>query len=157
MEVKKGGNMLGIYILFGAAVAMLVAAVFIYSNREDNSFDKLLSAIQDAKAETTTAARKLGEATAKVDELKQLIDDRTGTLAMAFDKLEAEFKKVKSENEILVVRQHTLEKKIIAKDRNVNLTVNPGASPIAVEIFERKPTTKKPLLEKAGITKGTHP
>jgi hypothetical protein len=154
MDVKKGGNMLGIYILFGAAIAMLIAAVFIYSNREDNSFDKLLAAVNDSKAETASAVRKLGEATTKVDELKQLLDDRTGTLAMAFDRLDAEFKKVKSENEILVVRQHSLEKKIIAKDRNINLSGGGGiGAPITVEILQRPPPlpTKKPLLEKAGI------
>jgi mannitol-specific phosphotransferase system IIBC component len=157
----KGGNMLGIYILFGAAVVMLVAAVFIYSNREENSFDKLLSAVNEAKAETKSATTKLTDATSKVDELKQLVDDRTGILALELENLKKQFEKVKTENEILVVRQHSLEKKIIAKDRNVNLTVNPGSAPIAVEILQKPPPvpTKKPLLEKAGIKKkqeGTH-
>lgn len=156
----KGGNMLGIYILFGAAVIMLVAAVFIYSNREDNSFDKLLAAVNDAKAETKSAVGKLDTATKQMNDVKQLVDDRTGVLAMEFEKLQAEFHRVKTENEVMVVRQHTLEKKIIARDRNVNLNLNPGGGAIAVEILQRAPpATKKPLLEKAGIKKqqGAHP
>ena len=141
--------MLGIYVLCGFAALMLVAAVFIYSNSEGNSFEKLLEITQETKGE---AKKAVATCSNFQDSLMNL--SRQAELSNnAINNLRIEFQKVRTENEILVVRQHTLEKRLASKERNINLRLNNGET-IPVEILQKvhpKGQGATALLKRAGV------
>lgn len=146
--------MFGVYALFGAAVVLIIAAVFIYSKAEDNSFAQLLLGVNESRG----AAKKAVEACAayedqvrsqndQIEQLKNAIIEYTKSVHKDFEPMQKEF-------EIMRVRQLTLEKKIIATTRNMNVTLT---QPIMVDLVDKaKPTVKTPgpakdLLRKSGV------
>jgi hypothetical protein len=132
--------MIGVYLLLGLAALMFVAAVFIYSRSEDNSYSKLLSTIQESKDESKSVNNQCAVMSQTLLDLNSKINKLDAETASSVSLLSTELKKIRDTNDIMVVRQHSLEKKIIAKDRTVN-----------VNIIEQQKAKAKPLLERAGV------
>lgn len=156
--MKKGGIVVTLFI---AGVVLIIGAIFIYSRAEDNSFARLLSTIQETKGDSKKANDQCVDLTEKLTTLQAILSQLQKGIQDLQENQSAQFehvievnrqslKKVHDDVEILKVRQHTLEKKIISRDRTVNL--NLGPRPLEVEIISTSGTkAKSPLLKRSGV------
>ena len=159
-----------IYILFALAALMLIAAVYLYSTSENNSYDKLNLSIQDAKVAADRAEKSCATFQKTLEAINTRLNDTQISIVTAeqgiqnaLGPVKTELSEVKKEFSIINVRQSTLEKKIYQKDRNINLRLNNGldGKPIEVELYQKPPPVSPPplpkgkgqeaLLKKAGV------
>lgn len=158
--------MIGIYVLLGFAAAMLVAAVFIYSKSDTNNFELVLEKVGNVQMKVDATAKAVETERANSD---QIVKD----MAALFDQISqfqiqlsnakhdwgTETNKMKSEFEIISVRQRTLEKRVSeVKNRTVNLNLS---NPIMVDLIEK---VKAPpgkgvgaLLKQSGVVQTSSP
>lgn len=159
--MKKGGFMIYLFLL---GVACFIGAVWIYSRAEDNSLDKFVSLTQETKGDVARANEKceelrtsFKEMIAKTEELrKSIIDGNTewaGNVEAAIKAQSQDLKKLTDEVEILKIRQHSMDKKIIGKEQTFNIKTD---QPIAVEFRNAPPPAPKgkgkaSLLKRSGV------
>lgn len=158
--MRKGDSMLGVYILVSFGVLALIAAVAIYAHSEDNSFGTVVATLQDTQVDVKKVAQScelLGQSLQSLVNANETLSERVTDVQMkSIPKVQGQFSqdlhRLAEDLKVLTIRQQTLEKKIIARDRNVNVNLSPTSAPMPVEIYERKRLKREPLLPKAGIT-----
>ena len=149
--------------LFLAGIVCFIAAVWVYSKTDENNFSDAVNLANQSKGDAKLAierCRELGDWSLKISKdianLQGAFGDynkmQTDTLSKFFDENGKLRKDFASEIEMLKVRQHTLEKKIIAKDKTLSVT----STPIQIQIIDPgvrpKPApAKKSLLDRAGV------
>jgi hypothetical protein len=159
--MRKGER---VTLLSVIGVLCLLGAIWVYSKAEDNSFEKFRQASVDAEGSAQSANDKCKELRGLYDNLSKRLEEMGASVeGMRKDmvlantewagNVEKKMKSLDDDVQILKVRQHTLDKKIIAKEQTLNVKLN--GEPIAVDIVDkRKPTPKgkDSLLKRSGVS-----
>lgn len=132
-------------IIYGAGIFLLICAAFI-SFKKDDSGKALLDTMRSTKADSAAAVKACENMTAAVEalegrfiETQQRIISQKGELLDVMRPLAQQVDMVQKEYGILEARQHTLDKKILAKSHDVNLRMHRDSAPVPFEIVRPAP------------------
>lgn len=168
--------------LLVVGILFFIASIVVYSRSENNSYSAVVDGVKDLKTEFNTTCKELGERITNIrntqvsfnsdvmdgqSQLRKAIAESQNEIAQLqlnhrrdqrelHDKLAQEKKTADDKHLIMETRQRSLEKAIIKKEQTINHnhTISSGATPFTVLDATPKMTTKKPLLDRAGVTEG---
>lgn len=109
-------------ILLGIAAIALVAVLLYGTYSEGKRHDEMLEELKQLRQHNATLRREQVAHESRISSLGESLTKVDG-------KTEATFKAMKSNLDIMEVRQRTLEKKIVSSERTVNLVFN-GKVPV---------------------------
>jgi len=141
--MNKGKSKMLPFIIFAVGVLVIGFGLICWNRAEDGSDDKTNQLAQEIKGDSTKALRRCDDVDKSLVDIRTWISDNTAVLGGLKDQLEA----MRKDNDILKTRQYTMEKKILASSRTLNLNLS-SQQPLEVSVV---PPKKRSLLNKAGV------
>lgn len=144
---------------FVVGVLALVAAVFIYSNREDNSYEKVREGVSGLKAEALTKkefVETMNNLSADIlktiqSECNTATDVKLQPMQLRVEDAFQMAERVRKEYDFMKAQLHSIDKRVLQQTKSVNVKLD-LTTPIPVDVMSMPPPL--PNLSKKFEKKG---